>query len=206
MTYCGWGARIRTWDHGTKARCLTAWPRPNPLGWLFAPRAPAPAVSGLIDEIRQGPLTRLPHRMSGAVLPASAALGNGGATEACLTAFVAGPCRAVYIHGSSASRSVAQPGSAPASGAGGREFESPHSDQHLSMCWLANGRRFLVVKVVGLAQKPGNPLNPGRQAVPTVTFCAKSDGKLNAAKRAAVPSPVCSARIEAGSTRRPTRR
>jgi hypothetical protein len=28
-TYGGWGARIRTWDHGTKARCLTAWPRPN---------------------------------------------------------------------------------------------------------------------------------------------------------------------------------
>ena len=27
----GWGARIRTWDHGTKARCLTTWPRPNPL-------------------------------------------------------------------------------------------------------------------------------------------------------------------------------
>src|SRR5882724_10521834 len=25
----GWGARIRTWDHGTKTRCLTAWPRPN---------------------------------------------------------------------------------------------------------------------------------------------------------------------------------
>ena len=24
-----WGARIRTWDHGTKARCLTAWPRPT---------------------------------------------------------------------------------------------------------------------------------------------------------------------------------
>ena len=24
----GWGARIRTWDHGTKTRCLTAWPRP----------------------------------------------------------------------------------------------------------------------------------------------------------------------------------
>ena len=23
-----WGARIRTWDHGTKTRCLTAWPRP----------------------------------------------------------------------------------------------------------------------------------------------------------------------------------
>ena len=24
----GWGARIRTWDHGTKIRCLTTWPRP----------------------------------------------------------------------------------------------------------------------------------------------------------------------------------
>ena len=25
----GWGARIRTWDHGTKTRCLTTWPRPR---------------------------------------------------------------------------------------------------------------------------------------------------------------------------------
>ena len=25
----GWGARIRTWDHGTKTRCLTTWPRPT---------------------------------------------------------------------------------------------------------------------------------------------------------------------------------
>ena len=25
----GWGARIRTWDHGTKTRCLTAWLRPR---------------------------------------------------------------------------------------------------------------------------------------------------------------------------------
>ncbi len=24
-----WGARIRTWDHGTKTRCLTTWLRPN---------------------------------------------------------------------------------------------------------------------------------------------------------------------------------
>ena len=24
----GWGARIRTWDHGARTRCLTAWPRP----------------------------------------------------------------------------------------------------------------------------------------------------------------------------------
>src|SRR5262245_46278722 len=25
----GWGARIRTWDGGTKTRCLTAWLRPS---------------------------------------------------------------------------------------------------------------------------------------------------------------------------------
>ena len=43
----GWGARIRTWDDGTKARCLTAWPRPNfrlgdvPGIRLFAPWPPA---------------------------------------------------------------------------------------------------------------------------------------------------------------------
>ena len=24
----GWGARIRTWDAGTKNRCLTTWPHP----------------------------------------------------------------------------------------------------------------------------------------------------------------------------------
>ncbi len=29
----GWGARIRTWDHETKTRCLTAWPRPITLCW-----------------------------------------------------------------------------------------------------------------------------------------------------------------------------
>ncbi len=26
---CGWGGRIRTCDHGTKTRCLTAWLRPS---------------------------------------------------------------------------------------------------------------------------------------------------------------------------------
>ena len=25
----GWGGRIRTYDHGTRTRCLTAWLRPN---------------------------------------------------------------------------------------------------------------------------------------------------------------------------------
>ena len=28
----GWGARIRTWDRGTKTRCLTAWLRPTAAG------------------------------------------------------------------------------------------------------------------------------------------------------------------------------
>ena len=36
------------------------------------------------------------------------------------------------------------------------------------------------------------------------TFCAKSDGKVNAARRAALPQPLRSATIGAGSTRRPT--
>src|SRR6478752_7513918 len=27
----GWGARIRTWDRGTKTRCLTTWLRPTGL-------------------------------------------------------------------------------------------------------------------------------------------------------------------------------
>ena len=35
-----WGARIRTWDHGTKARCLTAWPRPTGLPVYEAPGYP----------------------------------------------------------------------------------------------------------------------------------------------------------------------
>ena len=25
----GWGARIRTWDRGSKVLCLTTWPRPK---------------------------------------------------------------------------------------------------------------------------------------------------------------------------------
>ena len=39
------------------------------------------------------------------------------------------------IYGTSARRSVAQPGSAPASGAGGRRFKSCHSDQIFPYSW-----------------------------------------------------------------------
>ena len=37
--HVGWGARIRTWDHGTKARCLTTWPRPSESGRRVYPEA-----------------------------------------------------------------------------------------------------------------------------------------------------------------------
>src|SRR5581483_7376546 len=39
-----WGARIRTWDHGTKTRCLTTWPRP---------RAP-PTLTAIGEDVEQG--------------------------------------------------------------------------------------------------------------------------------------------------------
>jgi hypothetical protein len=45
----GWGARIRTWDRGTKTRCLTTWLRPTAFeyrnrwtGWLAPIQTAAP--------------------------------------------------------------------------------------------------------------------------------------------------------------------
>ena len=96
----GWGARIRTWDHGTKARCLTAWPRPNlqlPRE-IYRRRTPTS-----IDKTKQS--ARASGFLRGSPDPS-----------------IYGPSQRL--------RSVAQPGSAPASGAGGREFESPHSDHY----------------------------------------------------------------------------
>ena len=43
--HVGWGARIRTWDHGTKARCLTTWPRPSESGRRVYP-------DGAVDPAR----------------------------------------------------------------------------------------------------------------------------------------------------------
>ena len=40
--HVGWGARIRTWDHGTKTRCLTTWPRPSESGRRVYPDARSP--------------------------------------------------------------------------------------------------------------------------------------------------------------------
>ena len=39
----GWGARIRTWDRGTKTRCLTAWLRPTAAEYRRGPGAGADA-------------------------------------------------------------------------------------------------------------------------------------------------------------------
>src|SRR4029079_14781308 len=40
----GWGARIRTWDHGTKTRCLTTWPRPTAGTAVYPARSPDPSA------------------------------------------------------------------------------------------------------------------------------------------------------------------
>jgi hypothetical protein len=66
--------------------------------------------------------------IEGAVLPASVKAGNPpGSTE---SSSLAGFPSRVYIRRSSATfRSVAQSGSAPRSGRGGRRFKSCHSDQ-----------------------------------------------------------------------------
>ena len=56
-------------------------------------------------------------------------LGDAAPRQPPRTGFVARQRRAVYIRPSSAKRSVAQPGSAPRSGRGGRRFKSCHSDQ-----------------------------------------------------------------------------
>ena len=56
----GWGARIRTWDHGTKTRCLTTWPRPRARsscqchrGCDVDDRSGDPAASGPLERGRR---------------------------------------------------------------------------------------------------------------------------------------------------------
>ncbi len=66
--HVGWGARIRTWDHGTKTRCLTTWPRPSESGRRVYPaagppvpertrRAAEPRPVGVAGPARARPLT-----------------------------------------------------------------------------------------------------------------------------------------------------
>ena len=49
--HVGWGARIRTWDHGTKTRCLTTWPRPSESGRRVYPDGPVvPGRSAPVEQ------------------------------------------------------------------------------------------------------------------------------------------------------------
>ena len=77
--------------------------------------APPPVQEGLTAAARAGPWRSMRARCAARPVPAVAL----SATSAVNTA---------------ACRSVAQPGSAPASGAGGRRFESSHSDQTSRPC------------------------------------------------------------------------
>ena len=49
----GWGARIRTWDHGTKTRCLTTWPRPR-AGTAVYPDRQSGQPGGSVSAGREG--------------------------------------------------------------------------------------------------------------------------------------------------------
>jgi hypothetical protein len=105
------------------------------------------------------------------LLPASCPGSNG-------IAFSCGLNPGRLYRSASASRSVAQPGSAPRSGRGGRRFKSCHSDH-----------RFI--------PRPSSAKSR-REAI----FCAKSHGKVNFAGTAALPPSFRSAKDSprAGST------
>ena len=104
MRPAGWGARIRTWE----------WRNQNPLPYHLATphRRPASRISARLTR-RKRRAPKRPQKPAGQ-LACQFPPGN-----------VIRPLRR--------ERSVAQPGSAPASGAGGRRFESCHSDQPCSL-------------------------------------------------------------------------
>ena len=59
----GWGARIRTWDRGTKTRCLTTWLRPIG-GRSFRPAVVRTGTGSAIhgEDRRRGPARSQPRR------------------------------------------------------------------------------------------------------------------------------------------------
>ena len=69
--HVGWGARIRTWDHGTKTRCLTTWPRPSESGRRVYPDARSGADAteepAATDDARLRHHDRLRRRSTGEV-------------------------------------------------------------------------------------------------------------------------------------------
>jgi hypothetical protein len=103
-TLAGWGARIRTWE----------WRNQNPLPYHLA----TPHRGYMYCEVAGGPYRR--NRSGSTLPPPSRRLAGPGCRRY-------NPPRPHTRR----SRSVAQPGSAPRSGRGGRRFKSCHSD-HLS--------------------------------------------------------------------------
>ena len=126
----GWGARIRTWDHETKTRCLTTWPRPitqyrKPL------HSPAcKATQHAAHYIWRSELPSYQYRAPWAMDPGDRA--QKTSPQPPYSLLRAAPAPSIYgpLQANLWSwRSVAQPGSAPRSGRGGRKFKSCHSDQ-----------------------------------------------------------------------------
>ena len=126
----GWGARIRTWDHETKTRCLTTWPHPitqyrRP---LHNPAFKATQHAALYIFRNGLPSYQYPGRW--AMDPQDGA--QKTSPQPPYSLLRAAPAPSIYgpLQANLWSwRSVAQPGSAPRSGRGGRKFKSCHSDQ-----------------------------------------------------------------------------
>src|SRR5439155_10560171 len=59
----GWGARIRTWDRGTKTRCLTTWLRPNACRLILAERA-SPECAAVAPPPKGGAAALRPRQLT----------------------------------------------------------------------------------------------------------------------------------------------
>ena len=120
---------------GIKVRCLTTWLRPNgPSGGAARPHIVGHTLAS--NPSRIGPEYVVRNGRSVACRPQcrAAATALAGALLEGYKAALAqhNPLQGVFGRcpfGLTVGRSVAQPGSALASGARGREFESPRSDQ-----------------------------------------------------------------------------
>jgi hypothetical protein len=107
----GWGARIRTWE----------WRNQNPLPYHLA--TPHRPHEGRGPQLYSEGILRAILREEAAL----AGYGHGRYNARSPGAILTGRIRRCPF-GLTVGRSVAQPGSALASGARGREFESPRSD------------------------------------------------------------------------------
>ena len=139
----GWGARIRTWE----------WRHQKPLPYQLATPQLARFVHGL-PALRNNRTAR-----KKSAVEALEPKGNHGYNPPHRRGFYAcEPCR-----------SIAQPGSAPASGAGGRVFESLYSDQKIRaspsdwrrpVCFFATGRDVMLSPHRSLSELHGQGSTP----------------------------------------------